>query len=79
MSMVVCSEAQTQVVRTEIVTGECVLEMGCRGQGPMELYGLDDKVDVMIEAKCKERALLRFREAQAAGPTPDTQMAVKFL
>ncbi|EIE22309.1 UV-endonuclease UvdE [Coccomyxa subellipsoidea C-169] len=47
--------------------------------GPMELYGLEDKVDVMIEAKCKERALLRFREAQAAGPTPDMQLAVKFL
>lgn len=45
----------------------------------MELYGLEDKVDVMIEAKCKERALLRFREAQAAGPTLDTQMAAKFL
>ncbi|CAL8468727.1 g8267 [Coccomyxa elongata] len=47
--------------------------------GPMELYGLEDKVDVMIEAKCKERALLRFREAQAAGPSPDVQMAAKFL
>ncbi|BDA43287.1 probable UV DNA damage endonuclease at C-terminar half [Coccomyxa sp. Obi] len=47
--------------------------------GPMELYGLEDKVDVMIEAKCKERALLRFREAQAAGLSADVQMAAKFL
>lgn len=45
----------------------------------MELHGLEDKVDVMIEAKCKERALLRFRSSQAAGPSTDTTMAMKFL
>lgn len=30
--------------------------------GPLTLYGLDDKVDVMIEAKAKELALLRLRD-----------------
>ena len=30
--------------------------------GPLRLYGLDDKVDVMIEAKAKELALLRLRD-----------------
>ena len=31
-------------------------------QGPMDLYGMDKEVDVMIEAKAKERALLCFRD-----------------
>ena len=30
--------------------------------GPLRLYGLDDQVDVMIEAKAKELALLRLRD-----------------
>ncbi|KAK9810874.1 hypothetical protein WJX73_004514 [Symbiochloris irregularis] len=29
--------------------------------GPMDLYGRDKDVDVMIEAKCKEQSLLAFR------------------
>ena len=45
----------------------------------MELHGLAEKVDVMIEAKCKERALLRFRNSMKEGPTADAQMAMKFL
>ena len=48
-------------------------------QGPMELHGMAESVDVMIEAKCKERALMRFREAMKAGPSADAQMAMKFL
>lgn len=48
-------------------------------QGPMELHGLADKVDVMIEAKCKERALIRFRNSMKEGPSADAQMALKFL
>lgn len=31
-------------------------------KGPLRLYGLDDQVDVMIEAKGKEQALLRLRD-----------------
>ena len=31
-------------------------------QGPMNLHGKEGDVDVMIEAKCKERTLLRFRD-----------------
>ena len=35
--------------------------------GPLDLYGFDtSKVDVMIEAKCKERALLRYRDEISA-------------
>ena len=33
-------------------------------KGPLRLYGLDDQVDVMIEAKGKELALLRLRDPQ---------------
>lgn len=31
-------------------------------KGPMNLYGLEAEVDVMIEAKAKERSLLCFRD-----------------
>lgn len=31
-------------------------------KGPLRLYGLEDKVDVMIEAKGKELALLCLRD-----------------
>lgn len=31
-------------------------------KGPLRLYGFDDRVDVMIEAKGKELALLRLRD-----------------
>lgn len=31
-------------------------------QGPINLYGLEGAVDVMIEAKAKERALLCLRD-----------------
>ncbi|KAK9844142.1 hypothetical protein WJX81_005743 [Elliptochloris bilobata] len=48
-------------------------------QGPMNLHGLEADIDVMIEAKCKERALLRFREGVAAGPSADALMAGKLL
>ena len=37
-------------------------------QGPMDLHGLEKDVDVMIEAKCKERALLGFRGDQPLPP-----------
>lgn len=45
----------------------------------MNLHGLEADVDVMIEAKCKERALLRFRELAAAGPSADAVMASRML
>ena len=45
----------------------------------MNLHGSEADIDVMIEAKCKERALLRFREAVAAGPSEDAIMASKML
>ena len=48
-------------------------------QGPMNLHGLEEQVDVMIEAKCKERALLRFREAMTRPPSKDTVMAMKLV
>ncbi|KAK9829616.1 hypothetical protein WJX72_006904 [[Myrmecia] bisecta] len=38
--------------------------------GPMNFYGLEDQVDVMIEAKCKERALLCFREGRTPPVAP---------
>lgn len=31
-------------------------------QGPIFLHGLEGEVDVMIEAKCKEQALLCYRD-----------------
>lgn len=31
-------------------------------KGPLRLYGMEDQVDVMIEAKGKELALLRLRD-----------------
>ena len=48
-------------------------------QGPMNLHGLEKDIDVMIEAKCKERALLRFREAMVQPPSKDAVMASKFV
>ncbi len=48
-------------------------------QGPMNLHGLEKDIDVMIEAKCKERALLRFRALSAAPPSADAVMAGKLL
>ena len=45
----------------------------------MILHGLEKDVDVMIEAKCKERALLRFWEAMHQPPSKDTVMAMKFV
>ncbi|PNH11288.1 UV-damage endonuclease [Tetrabaena socialis] len=35
--------------------------------GPINLYGLEKEVDVMIESKAKELALLHYREAAMAG------------
>lgn len=37
-------------------------------RGPMGLHGLEGEVDVMIEAKAKERALLAFRDGR---PPPE--------
>ena len=34
----------------------------------MDLYGMDKEVDVMIEAKAKERALICFRDSK---PIPE--------
>ncbi|GLC43785.1 hypothetical protein PLESTB_000907700 [Pleodorina starrii] len=35
--------------------------------GPINLYGMEQEVDVMIESKAKELALLHYREAAVAG------------
>ena len=59
-------------------------------QGPMNLHGKEADVDVMIEAKCTERTLLKFRDetmrqpnyGQPAEPTAAdlaTELASKFL
>ena len=53
--------------------------MALAAQGPMNLHGLEKDIDVMIEAKCKERALLRFREAMVQPPSKDAVMASKFV
>ena len=45
----------------------------------MLLHGMEDQIDVMIEAKCKERALLRFRGIMKQPPTEDAVMATKFV
>ena len=37
-------------------------------QGPMNLHGKEADVDVMIEAKCKERTLLSFRDGTMRQP-----------
>lgn len=37
-------------------------------QGPMNLHGKEADVDVMIEAKCKERTLLKFRDETMCQP-----------
>lgn len=37
-------------------------------QGPLQLYGHDAEVDVMIEAKMKEAALLRYRDRLPGSP-----------
>lgn len=39
-------------------------------QGPMNLHGRERDVDVMVEAKCMERCLLRFRDWTLLGKTP---------
>lgn len=36
--------------------------------GPLDLYGHEADVDVMIEAKAKEQALLRYRDGPATAP-----------
>ncbi|KAK9831028.1 hypothetical protein WJX74_000567 [Apatococcus lobatus] len=46
--------------------------------GPMNLHGLEKDVDVMIEAKCKEQTLLRFRELTSR-PAEGADMAMKFV
>ena len=38
-------------------------------EGPLRLYGLEEHVDVMIESKAKELALLRLRDPSFQ-PTP---------
>ncbi|KAG2488277.1 hypothetical protein HYH03_013127 [Edaphochlamys debaryana] len=43
--------------------------------GPINLYGLEDEVDVMIESKAKELALLHYREAALAGRLPERPQA----
>ena len=59
-------------------------------QGPMNLHGKEADVDVMIEAKFKERTLLKFRDeilcqpnyGQSAEPIkadPAAELASKFL
>eukprot|EP00884_Botryococcus_braunii_P001623 jgi/Botrbrau1/11461/Bobra.27_4s0002.1 len=47
--------------------------------GPINLFGLEAEVDVMIEAKCKELALLRYRDTSSAEPSKADQMAMKLL
>ena len=46
--------------------------------GPMNLHGLEKDIDVMIEAKCKEQTLLRFRELSSK-PAEGADMAMKFV
>lgn len=48
-------------------------------QGPMNLHGKEHDVDVMIEAKCKERTLLRFRDEIMGKQDPSTELAMKFM
>lgn len=58
-------------------------------QGPMNLHGKEADVDVMIEAKFKERTLLKFREtmcqfncgqpAELTKADPTAELASKFL
>ena len=48
-------------------------------QGPMNLHGKERDVDVMIEAKCKERTLLRFRDETMVKQDPSTDLAMKFI
>ena len=61
--------------------------------GPMNLHGKEADVDVMIEAKCKERCLLQFRDQTMQGigrmtqpsflekpvENPAAELASKFL
>lgn len=44
--------------------------------GPIDLYGLEGQVDVMVEAKAKELAVLRYRELAVNGTAPEVQHAV---
>lgn len=57
-------------------------------QGPMNLHGKEADVDVMIEAKFKERTLLKFRDgtmgstdssAELAQADPSAELATKCL
>ncbi|DBA81748.1 TPA: hypothetical protein ACH3X1_007483 [Trebouxia sp. C0004] len=61
-------------------------------QGPMNLHGKERDVDVMIEAKCMEQCLLRFRDFTMLGKAlpklaetgkpivnPASELAAKFL
>ena len=45
-------------------------------QGPMNLHGKERDVDVMIEAKCKERTLLRFRDETMVKQDPSARLAM---
>ena len=48
-------------------------------QGPMNLHGMEAEVDVMIEAKCMERTLLRFRDEIMGKQDPSAELAAKFI
>jgi UV DNA damage endonuclease len=48
-------------------------------KGPMELHGKERDVDVMIEAKCKERTLLRFRAQMDGNLPPLTEVAEEIV
>ena len=48
-------------------------------QGPMNLHGKEADVDVMIEAKCKERTLLRFRDATMGKADPAAELPTSVL
>lgn len=43
------------------------------------MFGREADVDVMIEAKCKELALLRYRETASMKPSASEQLAMKLL
>lgn len=45
----------------------------------MNLFGVEAEVDIMIEAKCKELALLRYRDTSSAQPSAADQLALKLL
>ena len=45
----------------------------------MNLHGKETDVDVMIEAKCKERTLLKFRDETMAKVEPSADLANQSL